>query len=217
MIRFALDPGRTAPLSILCLGAHSDDLEIGCGATLLRLKREMRDLRVHWVVFAAGGERAEEARRGAGRVLEGLAHAEVELHDHRDGYFPECWGTIKDRFEALKSVVSPDVIFTHWGNDAHQDHRIISELTWNTWRDHLVLEYEVPKYDGDLGRPNLFVPIDAEIANEKVALLHECFASQTKRAWFSEETFLGLMRVRAVEAQCADRYAEAFHLRKALL
>ena len=172
---------------------------------------------VHWVIFAADDMRAAEARASAERFREAVPLDQIEILGFRDGYFPGSWAEIKDRFEAMKSERDPDLILTHWGRDAHQDHRILSDLAWNTWRDHLILEYEIPKYDGDLGCPNLFVPVDEATARRKVGIIVESFQSQRRRSWFTEETFLGLMRLRAVEIQCAEPYAEAFHLRKGLL
>jgi len=201
---------------VLCLGAHSDDIEIGCGGTILRLAGAYPNARFHWMVFTAAGARAEEARKGAELFTAGC-RKEVVLKDFRDGFLPYTGAQVKECFEQLKSVVSPDVIFTHWGSDAHQDHRLLSELTWNTFRNHLILEYEVPKYDGDLGRPNVFVPLEPAQYEKKVEYLLEVFGSQRSKAWFDRQTFLGLMRLRGMEASSASGYAEAFHGRKLVL
>jgi LmbE family N-acetylglucosaminyl deacetylase len=199
---------------ILVLGSHSDDIEIGCGATLLALTRAHPELQVTWVVFGAQGVREDEAWASGEAFLEAAERSEVIVHGFRDGFFPYLGGEIKDVFEDLKARVSPDIIFTHTRHDLHQDHRLVCELTWNTWRDHLILEYEIPKFDGDLGAPNVFVPIAHEVATQKVALLTESFESQRDKHWFDEELFLGLMRIRGMEAVSPTGYAEAFTCRK---
>ena len=213
MIRLSLLDGEPPVRRVLAIGAHSDDIEIGCGATLLTLQ-EQHELEVTWVVLGAEGVREEEARASAEAFLSGAGASSVELHAFRDGYFPYVGGDVKDVFEALKRRLEPDLVFTHVRNDLHQDHRLVCELTWNTWRDHLILEYEIPKYDGDLGAPNVFVPVSDEIAHEKVRLLSSTFASQGDKHWFDEDLFLGLMRVRGMEARSPTRYAEAFVCRK---
>jgi LmbE family N-acetylglucosaminyl deacetylase len=201
---------------VLALGSHSDDIEIGCGATLLALTRARPDVEVTWVVLGAEGVREREARASAELFMEG-AKVEVLVRGFRDGFFPYVGGEIKDVFEELKGQLEPDVIFTHTRHDLHQDHRLVCELTWNTWRDHLILEYEIPKYDGDLGTPNLFVPVSRELAKEKVRLLQEAFASQSTKHWFEDELFLGLMRIRGMEGRARSGYAEAFTCRKSAL
>jgi LmbE family N-acetylglucosaminyl deacetylase len=206
--------GDQAVTRILALGAHADDIEIGCGATLLALTRARSDLEVTWLVLGADGARAEEATASAARFLEGAGRVEVQVHGFRDGYFPYVGTELKDIFESLKADVDPQLIFTHTRFDLHQDHRLVCELTWNTFRNHLILEYEVPKYDGDLGAPNMFVPVSCELAEEKVRLLLEVFPSQSGKHWFDAELFLGLMRLRGMEAHSASRYAEAFTCRK---
>jgi LmbE family N-acetylglucosaminyl deacetylase len=216
MRRLSFDrPG--APLEVLCLGAHSDDLEIGCGGTILRLLAEHPGSTVHWVVFAAADERAKEAERGAALALADAAVTKVQLLDFEDSYFPGQYRGIKDVFEKLKTEVDPDVVLTHTGADAHQDHRTISELTWSTFRNHLVLEYEIPKYDGDLGRPGLFVALSRELVERKIELLFDAFGSQRDRHWFDPEVFRGLLRMRGVECRAPDGYAEAFYCRKVVL
>lgn len=212
-------PNRPASkgLRVLCLGAHSDDVEIGCAGTLLRLRDELSDLELRWVVFSGGGEREKEARGSARRLVGDSPSTELEVLGFRDGFFPDQWAEIKEAFEELKSGPTPDLILTHHRDDRHQDHRVVSELTWNTFRDHLILEYEVPKWDGDLGQPNLYVPLGRETARRKARHLVEAFPSQRDRPWFDEETFLGLMRLRGVECDPADGYAEAFHARKAVV
>jgi LmbE family N-acetylglucosaminyl deacetylase len=198
---------------VLLLGAHADDIEIGCGASILALTRARPDLRVTWIVLGATGERAREARASADAFLAGV-DAEVAVHEFRDGFLPYVGAEVKDVFEELKTRASPDLIFTHTRTDLHQDHRLVCELTWNTWRDHLILEYEIPKFDGDLGSPNVFVPVSAELAAEKIRLLHESFPSQREKHWFDDELFRALMRIRGMEAASPSGLAEAFTSRK---
>lgn len=216
MLSFGLPGHPDQPLRVLALGCHSDDIEIGAGGLLLRLLQERPRLDVHWVVFSAHDERRGEARASADDLLGGLERLSVDLHGFRDGYFPYD-PSLKDVFEALKASEDPDLILTHFRDDLHQDHRHVCELTWNTWRDHLVLEYEIPKYDGDLGRPNVFVPIDESQARRKAEVLMEHFASQRDKHWFTPDLFLGLMRIRGMESRSPTGYAEAFHGRKAVL
>jgi LmbE family N-acetylglucosaminyl deacetylase len=208
--------GASEPLTILCIGAHSDDIEIGAGATLLRLLGERPGSIVHWVVCSATGERGEEARRSAAAFSADAAELHVTTHGFRESHFPAEWADIKAEFESLKQI-EPDVVLTHRAGDEHQDHAVLAGLVWNTFRDHVVAEFEIPKYEGDLGRPNLFVPISTELAERKVALLLEHFGSQRSRRWFRAETFRGLMAVRGVECNAPDGWAEAFHCRKLVL
>jgi LmbE family N-acetylglucosaminyl deacetylase len=210
-------PGASRVRRVLALGSHADDIEIGCGATLLSLIRARPNIEVTWVVLGAEGVREREARASAEAFIGAASGSEIVVHGFRDGFFPYIGGEVKAVFEDLKGRLDPDVIFTHTRHDLHQDHRLVCELTWNTWRDHLVLEYEIPKYDGDLGTPNLFVPVSAELAKEKVRLLHDVFASQSSKHWFDEELFLGLMRIRGMEGRSPSGYAEAFTCRKSSL
>jgi LmbE family N-acetylglucosaminyl deacetylase len=203
-------------LRVLALGCHSDDIEIGAGGTLLRLSEAYADLDVRWIVLGARGARRDEARASAQDLL-GSTRLTVELHEFRDGYFPYEGGRVKDVFEALKEEPAPDLIFTHHRRDLHQDHRLICELTWNTFRDHLILEYEIPKYDADLGNPNVYVPIGDAQRRRKVELLLRHFGSQRDKHWFTEDLFLGLMRLRGSECRSPTGYAEAFHGRKLML
>ncbi len=202
---------------ILCLGAHSDDIEIGCAGTVLRLLSENRVAEVTWVVLSGGPERAREARRGARRVLGRLPGARIVQREFRDGFFPYDAVPIKEFFEELKGTVSPDLIFTHHGRDAHQDHRFVAELTHSTFRRHLVLEYEVMKTDGDLGNPQVYVPLEERTVRRKVEILMDCFGSQRSRTWFSEDAFRALMRLRGIEGLAASGHAEAFHARRIVL
>ena len=216
MLKLVLPTKDTGSLSVLCLGAHSDDIEIGCGGTLLHLRCILPGLRFHWVVFSATGRRGEEATKAAELFTAGC-EKEVVLRDYRDGFLPYSGGEVKDVFEEMKKRLSPDLIFTHWNGDAHQDHRLISELTWNTFRDHMILEYEIPKYDGDLGRPNVFVPLEPAMHQKKLAYMNDAFQSQRVKAWFNDNTFLSLMRLRGVECNAPSGYAEAFYCRKLVL
>jgi LmbE family N-acetylglucosaminyl deacetylase len=213
MLDLNLSKQANAELTVLCVGAHCDDIEIGCGGTLLYLKAGFPRIRFHWVVLSAVGTRSQEAAKSAELFTAGC-QKELVLKDYRDGFLPYSGGMVKDFFEEMKQQVNPDLIFTHWQGDAHQDHRLISELTWNTFRNHLILEYEVPKYDGDMGRPNLFVPLEAPLYERKVDHLFEAFASQREKRWFDRQTFLGLMRLRGMESNSPSGYAEAFHARK---
>jgi LmbE family N-acetylglucosaminyl deacetylase len=212
-----LGAAHDQPLSILCLGAHSDDIEIGCGGTLLRLLAQRPGCSVRWVVFSADDAREAEARRSAASFLTGAGTARVDVHRHRESYFPYVGHEIKDEFEQLKALVAPDIVFSHRRDDAHQDHRVIAEFTWNTFRDHLIAEYEIPKFEGDLGHPNVYVPLDTQIADDKVALLIEHFGSQRSKGWFRPETFRAMMALRAIECNASTGWAEAFHVRKLVL
>jgi LmbE family N-acetylglucosaminyl deacetylase len=209
-------PAR-GPLSILCIGAHADDIEIGCGGTLLRLLAERSRVTVHWVVLSGDPRRAQEARKSASRFLRGAVKPQVQVEAFRDGFLPYQGAAIKDVFEKLKVSVTPDLIFTHCQDDAHQDHRLVSQLTWNTFRDHTILEYEIPKYDGDLGHPNVFVPLGPGIRRRKVRLLLSGFPSQRRKRWFTASTFEALMRLRGVECAALEGYAEAFYGRKLIV
>jgi len=213
MIPFRLDREGQAGLRILCLGCHSDDIEIGCGGTILRLAEQYPGSTFHWVVFSAIGVREVEARRAA-QLFAGAALQEPELHTFPDGFLPYVGGEVKSAFEALKSAVSPDLIFTTSRQDAHQDHRLVGELTWNTFRNHLILEYEIPKYDGDMGRPGVFFPLEERHYRKKVDHLIEIFQSQLSKRWFDPQTFLSLMRLRGMECNAPSGYAEAFYCRK---
>jgi LmbE family N-acetylglucosaminyl deacetylase len=209
-----LETAAGRPPLLMCLGAHSDDIEIGCGGTLLALLERHPDARVVWVVFAASGPRAAEARAGARKILARCRDKEVRLHTFRDGFFPSAQAEIKEVFEALKPLGNPDLIFTHHRTDLHQDHRVISELARNTWRNHTILEYEIPKFDADLSPCNCYVPLSRKVAERKVAALMSAFPSQREKHWFDPETFLGLMRLRGLECNAPERHAEAFHAYK---
>jgi len=217
VIKLGFEAPMGEGLKVLCLGAHSDDIEIGCGGTILRLLEEYCDVSVHWVVFGAEGVRAAEARESAASFLEKAKHKTVVIRNFRDGFFPYIGAEIKEYFEELKGEFNPDIIFTHYRYDLHQDHRLICELTWNTFRDHLILEYEIMKYDGDLGTPNFYVRLSEDICRNKIQKIFSHFKSQVGKSWFSEDSFFSLLRLRGVESNSPDRYAEAFYCRKGVL
>lgn len=206
---------KSQPLrKILCLGAHCDDIEIGCGGTILQLVRAYPGLEVDWIVFSSTSIRKREAAKAAQLFLKDCDNSRVRIHSFRDSYFPTERKKIKDMVQEIKGQTSPDLIFTHFRHDLHQDHRIINELTWNAFREHLILEYEIPKYDGDLGSPNLFVPIDEPTCRVKVKNILAAFASQASKSWFTEDMFRALMRIRGIESGGQARFAEAFYCRK---
>lgn len=209
-------PGLSAKdkLQVLLLGAHSDDIEIGCGGTILRLAAELANIDVHWVVFSALGKRENEAQESADDFLSDVEQPSVKFFQFPDAYFPDNYSALKDAFKKMTKLTSPDIIFTHYRNDLHQDHRIISELTWNAFRDHLILEYEIPKYEGDLGQPNFFVTIPEEIRVKKISKLRQHFVSQRTKEWFSDDLFSSIMRIRGIEARSPSGFSEAFHCRK---
>jgi LmbE family N-acetylglucosaminyl deacetylase len=218
MLKLNFGSQEQTPLTqILCLGAHSDDIEIGCGGTLLKLIEEFPDISVYWVVFGATGERQEEALTSAYALLKNVKRKTVQIKGFRDRFFPYIGDEIKSSFDHLSKDVSPDLVFTHYRQDLHQDHRLISDLTWNTFRNHLILEYEIPKYDGDLGNPNFFVHLNTSIYQKKIAHLMQHFVTQANKHWFTEDTFAAILRLRGIESNAPHRYAEAFYCRKALL
>jgi LmbE family N-acetylglucosaminyl deacetylase len=202
---------------VLCIGAHCDDIEIGCGASLQWLRTRWPGADVRWLVLSADGPRRAEAETGARLMLGDAAADRVSFGSFRDGFLPYEGAAVKQCFEQMKRRVDPDLILTHYRGDLHQDHRLAGELTWNTWRDHLILEYEIPKYDGDLGRPNCFLPVSSAQLEEKIRILLEVYASQRAKAWFTAETFRGLARLRGVESNSPSGYAEAFHVPKLVL
>lgn len=209
---YSLQFGTPQP-SILLLGAHCDDIEIGCGATVALLADRHPGARFTWVTFSADAEREAETRAAAARLLAGATHTEVRVEHFRGSYFPHAGPELKDCFEALKHC-APDLILTHCRHDLHQDHRVVNELTWNTFRDHNIWEYEIPKFDGDLGVPNLYVPMSRADIERKCEVLMACFPSQRSRAWFTPDTFFGLARLRGIECQAPEGFAEAFFGRK---
>ena len=202
---------------ILCLGAHSDDIEIGVGGTLLRLAEQIADLEICWVVFSAPGSRADEASRSANDFLGRVTNKQVKIGSFRESYFPSEWPAIKDWFEQIKASFDPEVVFTHYRDDRHQDHRVLSDLAWNTFRNHLILEYEILKYDDDLGRPNVFVPLSRQICTRKIELLLKHFKTQATKHWFTSDTFEAMHRIRGVQGTSTTGLAEAFYCRKLVL
>lgn len=216
MLNLNLDVAAGRPLRVLCLGAHCDDIEIGCGGTVLQLARG-HEVEIQWVVFSSDDRRRREALQSAAAFLGNAKSHNVVIHAFRDGFFPYIGAAIKESFEQLKNDVSPDLILTHCGRDLHQDHRLISELTWNTFRDQLILEYEIPKYDGDLGAPNFFVSLDESVCRLKIDHILESFPSQREKRWFSREVFSSILRLRGMEANAQSGYAEGFYCRKANL
>jgi LmbE family N-acetylglucosaminyl deacetylase len=214
VLRLIPEIRRGQRLRLLCIGAHSDDLEIGCGATVLTWLASMPAVEVTWLVLSADGIRASEARRSASALLARAAASKIIIADFRDCFMQSQYADVKSRFEDVKREVDPDVILTHWLQDRHQDHRLAAELTWNTWRNHLVLEYEIPKYEGDLATPNAYVPISTSIVRRKISHLKRFFLSQHGKDWFTDDTFRGLMRLRGLESRSRSGFAEAFHARK---
>ena len=217
MVPLSIGRPESAPSRVLAIGAHPDDIEIGCAGTLLKLIERQGVSEVCWVVLSGDAERAEEACQSAATLLADVTSSNVILRDFADGFFPYEGQRIKDFFEELKEDLSPDVVFTHHRGDLHQDHRISCELTWNTFRDHLILEYEVPKYDGDMSAPNAFVPLDERIRERKIEHLMSHFASQRSKRWFQEDLFSSVLRLRGMECNSPTAYAEAFFCRKAVL
>jgi LmbE family N-acetylglucosaminyl deacetylase len=217
VLKLAFPPPAAGGYRVLALGAHSDDLEIGCGGTILRLAEEGLIAECVWVVLSGDERRAGEARAAATLFLAGVTQVEIRLEEFRDGFFPYDGAAIKDVFERLKADVRPDLVFTHRRTDAHQDHRLVAELAWNTFRDHLVLEYEVPKYDGDLRAPNVFVELSEEVCRRKVDAIVGSFESQAGRHWFTDDVFWSLLRLRGLESAAATGYAEGFDCRKLAL
>ena len=209
--------GNKNNLKILFLGAHSDDIEIGCGGTILKFIKELAKAQIRWIVFSGNEIRAAEAQQSASTFLNEVKSKKIDVYDFRESYFPFIGADLKDCFEKLKKEFNPDIIFTHYAKDAHQDHKLISKLTWNTFRDHFIFEYEIPKYDGDLSTPNLYVNLDDLIIRKKINYICKIFKSQKKKSWFSEETFRSISRIRGIESNSPDKYAESFYCHKILL
>jgi LmbE family N-acetylglucosaminyl deacetylase len=214
VLRIEFTKASGSSCKVLCLGAHSDDIEIGCGGTILRLIEVYPKIEFYWVVFSSNEQRAREALAGARAFIGHVKKRNVVLKNFREGFFPYVAVEVKEYFEEVKQLFNPDLIFTHYRNDLHQDHRLISELTWNTFRNHFILEYEIPKYDGDLGSPNLFVHLSSRLVHRKIRSIMKSFRSQTDKQWFDEETFGGILRLRGVESCAPEKLAEAFYCRK---
>jgi LmbE family N-acetylglucosaminyl deacetylase len=214
MLKFNFEEKSNSSYHVLCLGAHCDDIEIGCGGTILKLIKKYQNLVFYWVVFSSNPQREKEAYESAKKFLEGAQVKKIAIASFRDGFLPFMAIDIKEFFEHIKQEFQPDLIFTHCRNDLHQDHRLISELTWNTFRNHLILEYEIPKYDGDLGNPNFFVHLEPSLCQNKTQFILNSFLSQADKQWFAEETFLSILRLRGIESNAPGKYAEAFYCRK---
>lgn len=214
MLKFNFEAKSDSPYNVLCLGAHCDDIEIGCGGTILKLIKKYQNLVFYWVVFSSNSQREKEAYESAKQFLKGAEIKKIAIANFRDGFLPFMAIEVKELFESLKQEFQPDLILTHYRNDLHQDHRLISDLTWNTFRNHLILEYEIPKYDGDLGIPNFFVHLDSIICQHKTHLILSSFQSQIEKQWFTEETFLSILRIRGIESNAPEKYAEPFYCRK---
>lgn len=216
MFRFRLDNSGHRVRTVLCLGAHCDDIELGAGGTILKLIRDYPGLHFHWVVLSSDARRAQEARASAAQFLE-RASSTVVIKEFRNSFFPYVGAEIKEYFAQIRRDLNPDLVLTHYRHDLHQDHRLVCELTWNTFRDHLIAEYEIPKYDGDLGQPNCYVELEPALCDRKIEILLRSFESQADKQWFSEDTFRALLRLRGIEANANSRFAEAFYIRKLLL
>lgn len=214
MLRVNLPTDGLGSFRLLCLGAHSDDIEIGCGGTIVRILAELPNAAVRWIIFSGDERRGAEARNSAASILENVSEKRIEVLGFRDGYFPSQRADIKDHFEVIKRDFGPSLILTHRQDDAHQDHRLLGELTFNTFRDHLVLEYEIPKYDGDLGNPNFFVPLTQRQLRRKIDTISHHFVSQRGRGWFVDETFIAMARLRGIGCNAPEGVAEAFYVRK---
>ena len=206
-----------ASLNVLALGAHCDDIEIGCGGTLLSIFNSNPDVHVTWVVFTSNEQRKEEATNGANLFAQKASKLDIKIFDFKDGFLPYHGEEVKESFEALKKTVNPDLVFTHYRHDLHQDHRLVSELTWNTFRNHLIFEYEIPKWDGDLGAPNSFVHLDEATVSKKIQYLQQVYNSQQSKSWFADDLFRSLMRIRGMESNSPSHLAEAFYSRKSLV
>lgn len=214
MLKFNFAINKGHPLMILCLGAHSDDIEIGCGGTILRLLAEYDDVECYWVVLGSSNQRKKEAVVSSAKFLEKAKKKKIIIKSFKESYFPYIGQKIKDLFETIKKNISPDIIFTHYRHDLHQDHRVVSELTWNTFRNHLILEYEIIKYDGDLGKPNFFIHLNEKICRNKIKFVIDSFKTQGSRDWFTRDAFLSPLRIRGIESKSPEKYAEAFYCRK---
>ena len=217
MLKFELFKRKDRALKILCIGSHSDDIEIGCGGSILRILKEYDGVEVHWVVLGSSGRRDREAVASANKFLSGAGRKKIIVKNFKTSYFPYRGEEIKNVFEGLKKKTSPDIIFTHNRHDLHQDHRLVSELTWNTFRDHFILEYEIIKYDGDIGVPNFFVHLEDAICRKKIGIIMDSFSTQRSKDWFTQDAFFSIMRLRGIESRASEKYAEAFYCRKLVL
>lgn len=209
-----LSPVRGRDLEVLCIGAHCDDIEIGCGGTILALQQRHANCRIHWLILTSNAARRAEALTGAEALVQPSARGEVRICELPDGLLPAHFAEVKSEFEGLRRVIEPDLIFTHHGRDLHQDHSLVSQVTWQTFRNHMVWEYEIPKYDGDLATPNMYVPLTSVVATRKTDVITRSFTSQASKSWFTAENLLSMMRLRGLESRAPSGFAEAFHCRK---
>jgi LmbE family N-acetylglucosaminyl deacetylase len=214
LLKFNFGDRKEGSLKILCLGAHSDDIEIGCGGSILRLLSEYRNAEIYWVVLGSSGRRDQEALSSAKKFLKNTKKKKIIVNNFKDSFFPYMGGEIKNFFEKIIKKVSPDIVFTHYRHDLHQDHRLVSELTWNTFRNHFILEYEIMKYDGDIGVPNFFVHLDNPICQNKIRIIMDSFQTQRGKDWFTSEVLYSILRLRGMESKAPGDYAEGFYCRK---
>jgi LmbE family N-acetylglucosaminyl deacetylase len=214
LLKFNFGDRKEGSLKILCLGAHSDDIEIGCGGSILRLLSEYRNAEIYWVVLGSSGRRDQEALSSAKKFLKNTKKKKIIVNNFKDSFFPYMGGEIKNFFEKIIKNVSPDIVFTHYRHDLHQDHRLVSELTWNTFRNHFILEYEIMKYDGDIGVPNFFVHLDNPICQNKIRIIMDSFQTQRGKDWFTSEVLYSILRLRGMESKAPGDYAEGFYCRK---
>lgn len=203
-------------LQIVCIGAHCDDIEIGCGGSLVALSQAYPLSHFHCWVFSGNAARAAESRACLTQLLDAERFT-LQVFDHRDGYFPAQWAQVKERLATLSQTINADLVFTHTARESHQDHRVLAELTWNHFRRHTVLEYEIAKYEGDLGRANFYIPLSTEQFEAKLSALLSAFPSQASKGWFTRNTFEAIARLRGVESHATSGYAEAFRARKSVL
>jgi LmbE family N-acetylglucosaminyl deacetylase len=215
MLRF--EPILPDDATVLCVGAHCDDIEIGCGGALIELRARYPRAKFHWAVFSSDAVRKPETLAAAAEMLGQGPHLTLDVLDFRGSYFPAEWSAIKDALEGVKTRIKPSLVFTHFLQDRHQDHRVLAELSWNTFRDHAILEYEIAKFEGDLAQPNVYIPLSTGVMERKVEALMRCFPSQHSRTWFDPDLFRGHMRLRGIECNAPSRFAEAFHARKLVL
>jgi len=214
MLKLTFERGQNEELRVLCLGAHCDDIEIGLGGTIIKLIEDFPNIFFYWIIFSSDKTRAEEALESANVLLSRVKEKQIVVQGFKESYFTFIGAEIKEYFDQIRREIFPELIFTHYRNDLHQDHRLISELTWNTFRDHLILEYEIPKYDGDFGSPNLFISLEEATCQKKIQHILAYFKSQNTRQWFDQEAFLSVLRLRGIESNSPSKYAEAFYCRK---
>jgi LmbE family N-acetylglucosaminyl deacetylase len=214
VLSVSLNLAENRPAHVLCVGAHCDDIEIGCGGTLLSLGKSHTDLKITCAIFSGNDDRQREARKSLESLFSAAADLQIVFHDFADGRLPFVGEAVKNAMEDIRGNIDPDLIFTHWEGDRHQDHRFLSEVTWNTFRDHLIMEFEIPKYDGDFGSPGVFCPLDKDTAERKVDHLMRAYRSQASKDWFTPDLFMSVLRIRGMEARADSGFAEGFYCRK---